>query len=108
MTCEACVRGGEIGTIQLANAIVRQACPLADGVRSSFVPHESEREIEPQTIPRIAIVGNAHGHSLIFRRQKYGISSLTARPDLGKFSQICGMHFETVSWTIAGSGISQL
>lgn len=48
--------GLQIRVVKLADSIVGQTGPLPDGARSSFVPNELQRHLEPQPVAIVAIV----------------------------------------------------
>ena len=54
----------EIAAVQLADPIVGEARPDADGPGACLVADEADGEIETQTVPAVAIVGYAHGWQL--------------------------------------------
>src|SRR4029453_16930442 len=63
MTRDPARRHGEIRAIELADAIVREAGPFANGVRARFGTHETQGQVEAQPIARVAIVRDAHEFS---------------------------------------------
>ena len=76
------VRFVEIGAIELADAVVGQAGPCTDGVRAGLVVDEAQREVEPQSVAAVAVVGDTHGFPC-----SVWISAMSC--NLGKISQIC-------------------
>jgi hypothetical protein len=50
-----------VAAVQLANAIVAQARPLANRERACFVANQAQREIQALTVPRITVIGHSHG-----------------------------------------------
>ena len=46
----------KIGAVELADAVVGETGPGADGVGAGLVVDEAQREVEPQPVPAIAIV----------------------------------------------------
>ena len=55
------VRIVQVGAVQLADAVVAQAGPGADGLRARLVTQEAQREFHAQAFTVVAVVGNAHG-----------------------------------------------
>ena len=53
-------RIAEIGTVELADAVVRKARALANGACSSLVPNHSERQLELALFSGVAIVCKSH------------------------------------------------
>ena len=51
----------DIASIQLADAIVAQARPLADRVSAGFVADQPQRKIKFLPVSRVSIVGHPHG-----------------------------------------------
>ncbi len=50
-----------IAAIQLANPIVGEARPLANGEGAGFVANQAQGEIEALAVPRITVIGHSHG-----------------------------------------------
>src|SRR5580765_8460599 len=59
------LRVAEVGTVELADAVVGKPGPGADGLRARLVTQEAQRQCHLQPLTVIAIVGDAHaGESL--------------------------------------------
>ena len=54
----ACI--GDVGAVELADAVIRESGPAAYGPRARLVADEPQCEVEPQPVARVSIVGNAH------------------------------------------------
>jgi hypothetical protein len=50
-----------VAAVQLANAVVAQAGPLANGEGAGFVADQSQRQIQSLAVPCIAVIGHSHG-----------------------------------------------
>ena len=49
-----------VGAIQLADAIIRQAGPRADGLRARLVSQEAQRQLHARSLAAVTVVGDAH------------------------------------------------
>jgi hypothetical protein len=61
--------GGRVGAhdvaaIELADAIVAEAGPLADGERARFVTDQAQRQIEALAVAGVTVVRDSHGRLL--------------------------------------------
>jgi hypothetical protein len=45
-----------VAAVQLANPIVTQACPLANGEGAGFVANQAQRKIQALPVPRITVI----------------------------------------------------
>src|SRR5437762_643254 len=54
-------RLAHVGTVQLADAVVRQTGPGADGLGARLVPQEAQRQLHARSLAAVAIVADAHG-----------------------------------------------
>ena len=61
MTGDATRHVCQVRAIELADAVVREPGPLADGVCTGFVAHEAQGQVEAESVAAVAIVGNTHG-----------------------------------------------
>ncbi|HEY6271339.1 MAG TPA: hypothetical protein VIX19_05020 [Terriglobales bacterium] len=55
-----------VAAVQLADAIIAQARPLADGERARFVANQTQRKIQALPVPRVAIIRHSHVRLLQF------------------------------------------
>src|SRR6267143_5585511 len=61
MTRQVTPRMTHVGAVQLADAVVRQTGPRADGLGARLVPQEAQCQLHAQALAPVAIVANAHG-----------------------------------------------
>ena len=55
---------GDIGAVKLADPVVGQAGPATDGAGTRFVADQAQRQVQPQPVAGISIVGNSHVYRL--------------------------------------------
>ena len=53
-----------VAAVQLANAVVAQTRPLANGEGAGFVADQPQRQIQSLAVPCIAVIGHSHGRLL--------------------------------------------
>jgi hypothetical protein len=54
----------DVGAVELADPVVRKASPAADRARARLVAYQAQGEVEPESVARVAVVGDAHGGCL--------------------------------------------
>jgi hypothetical protein len=60
MSRHLALRVAEVGTVELADAVVGQPGPGADRLRARLVAQEAQRQLHLQPLALIAIVRDAH------------------------------------------------
>src|SRR5215470_8312305 len=63
MAREVAPRVIHVGAIELADAIVREAGPRADGLRARLVTQEAQRQLHARALAAVAIVRDAHARN---------------------------------------------
>jgi hypothetical protein len=61
-----------VAAVQLANPIVAEARPLANGERAGFVANQAQRQIQALPVPGVTVIGHSHGRLLWCNSLRFG------------------------------------
>lgn len=96
-----------VGPVELANAIIGEARPGADGPSAGLVAQEAQRQLHARALLAVAIVGDAHGSLRLLLVHRGGIGAIlgkihqkTQLVNLVENHQICRMAWRAGSATI--------
>jgi hypothetical protein len=54
----------DIAAVQLANSVVAEARPLANGKSTGFVVYQTQRKIQTLAVSGVTVIGHSHGRLL--------------------------------------------
>ncbi len=55
----------DVASVQLADSIIAESGPLADGEGARLVVYQPQCEIQALAVPRVSVVGYSHGRPSI-------------------------------------------